>query len=71
MAGTGLGHSDISSKNYRSYYASSLSLSMTINFDFIVERVMQVCLENFPDTVVPPSVKMYPLVDFDSSKSAI
>jgi len=71
MAGTGLGHSGISSKNCRSYSASSPTLSKAINFDFIVERAMQACLENFQDIVVPPRVKIYPLVDFDFSKSAI
>jgi len=32
---------------------------------------MQVCLENFQDMAAPLRVKMYPLVDFDSSESAI
>ena len=32
---------------------------------------MHICLENFQDTAAPPRVNMYPLVDFDSSESAI
>jgi len=71
MACTDLGHSGISFKNYRSHSASSLALFKALNSDSIVERAMQVCLEDFQDTVAPPRVKMYPLVDFDSSKSAI
>jgi len=35
-----------------------------------VERDMQVFLEDFQDTVAPLRVKMYLLVDFDSSESA-
>jgi len=36
-----------------------------------MEWAMQVCLEDLQDTIAPPRVKMYPLVDFDSLKSAI
>ena len=36
-----------------------------------MERAMQVCLKDFQDTVVPLRIKMYLLVDFDVSKSAI
>ena len=57
MTGTGLSHSGISSKNYRSHPASSPALFKAINFDSIVERAMQVCLEDFQDIVVPPRVK--------------
>ena len=71
IAGTDFGHNGISFKNYRSHSASSPALSKTINSDSIVERAIQVCLENFQDTVAPLRVKMYPLVDFDSSESAI
>jgi len=71
MAGTGFGHNGISSKNYRRHSASSPALSKPINFDSIVEREMQYCLEDFQDTDTPPSVNTYPLVDFDSSKSTI
>ena len=39
--------------------------------DFIVERAIHVCLEDFQDTAAPPRVNMYPLVDFNSSESAI
>ena len=71
MTGTGLGHSGISFKNCRRHSAFSPSLSKAINFDPIVERAMYVCLKDFKDTVVHPSVNTYVLVDFDSSKSAI
>ena len=36
-----------------------------------MKHTMQVCLEDFQDTDASPRVKMYPLVDFNSSKSAI
>jgi len=36
-----------------------------------MEWAMQVCLENFKDMIAPPRVKMYLLVDFDSSEYAI
>ena len=71
MAGTGLSHNGISSKNYRSHSASSPSLSKAINSDFIVERAMQVCLEDFQDTAAPPRVKIYLLVDFNFSEFAV
>ena len=71
MAGTGLGHNGKSSKKYRSHSVSSPALSKTINFDSIVKRAMHVCLKDFQDTAAPPRVNTYPLVDFDSSESAI
>jgi len=71
MAGTALGHSGISSRNYRSHSASSPALFKAINSDFIVERAMQVCLKDFQDIATPPRVKMYLLVDFDSLKSVV
>ena len=71
MAGTGLGHKGIFSRNYRNHSASSPALSKAINSDSIVKRAMQVCLEFFQDMATLPRVKMYPLVDFDSSASAI
>ena len=69
MAGTGLGYNGI--KNCRSHSTSFPALSKAINFDSIVERAMQVCLKDFQDTVAPPRVNMYPLVDFDFSEPAI
>jgi len=36
-----------------------------------MERAVQICLEDFQDTAVPPIVNIYLLVDFDSSESAI
>ena len=71
MAGTGLGHNGISSKNYRSHYASSPTLSKAINSDSIVDRAIHVCLKDFQDIAAPLRVNTYPLVDFDSSESAI
>ena len=71
MAGNGLGHNGITFKNYRSHFASSLALSKDINSDSIVERTIHVCLKDFQDTAAPPRVKTYPLIDFDSSESAI
>ena len=71
MAGIGLGHSSISLKNYRSHPASSPPLFKTINTDSIVEWAIQVCLKDFQDTTTPSRVKMYLLVNFDSSKYAI
>jgi len=71
MAGIGFGHSGIFFKNYQSHSASFSALSKVINSDSIVEWAMQVCLEDFQDTAVPPRVNMYPLVDFNFSESAI
>ena len=58
-------------KNYRSHSASSSALSISINFNSIVEWAIRVCLKYFQDTVGPPRVKTYPLVDFNLSESAI
>ena len=69
--GTCLGYKGISSRNCRSHSASSPSLFKAINSDSIVEWAMQVCLEDFQDTTVPPRVKMYQLVDFNFSESSI
>ena len=71
MTGTGLDHNGIFSKNCESHSASSLALFKVINSDSIVEWVIQICLGDFQDTVASPRVKMYPLVDFGFSKSAI
>ena len=71
MEGTGFDHNGISSKNYRSHFASSLALSKAMNFDFIVEQAIHVCLKDFQGTAAPPRVNTYLLADFDSSKSAI
>ena len=71
MVGIGLSHNEISSRTYQSHYASSSALFKAINSDSIVARAIQVCLENFQDTIMPPRVKMYPLVDFYSSKYVI
>ena len=71
IAGTGFCHNSISSKNCQSHSASSPALSKAINSDFIVEWVIHVYLKDFQDTAAPPRVNTYPLVDFDSSESAI
>ena len=71
MVGTGFGHNGISFKNCRSHSASSPTLSKTMNFDSIVKRAIHVCLEDFQDIAAPPRANTYPLVDFDSSESAI
>ena len=71
MTSTGLCYSSISSKNYRSHSTSSPTLSQDINSDFIVEHAMHVYFEDFQDPAAPPRVKIYPLVDFDSSEFTI
>jgi len=71
IAGTNLGHKGISSRICQSYSTSSSALSKVINSDSIMKYAMQVYLEDFQDTDASPRVKMYPLVDFNSSKSAI
>ena len=42
-----------------------------MNSDSIMERAIHVFLKDFQDTAAPPRVNTYPLVDFDSSESAI
>ena len=71
MAGIGLGYNGISFKNCRNNFASSPTLSKAINSDFIVKRVIHVCLKDFQDIIAPPRVNTYLLIDFDSSESAI
>ena len=56
----------ISFENWRSHSASSVALSRAINFDSIVNRAKHVYLEDFQDITTPPSMKTYPLVDFES-----
>ena len=56
----------ISSSNWRSHSTSSVALSRAMNFNSIVERAMHVCLEYFQDTAAPPSMKTYPLMNFES-----
>ena len=71
MAGTDFGHNGMSFKNCRSHSASFSALSKIMNSDYIVERAIHAHLEDFQDTAAPPRVNTYPLVDFDSSESAI
>jgi len=42
-----------------------------MNSNSIVEQAIHVCLKDFQDIAAPLRVNMYPLVDFDSSESAI
>ena len=65
------GHIRISLRKWQSHSASSPALSKAMNSDSIVDLAMQVCLEDFQDTVAPPRVKTYPLVDFESLVSDI
>ena len=58
-------------KIVKSHSTSSPALSKAMNSDYIVERVIHVCLKDFQATAAPPKVNTYPLVDFDFSKSAI
>lgn len=51
--------------------ASSHTLSNAINSDFIVNRTIHVYLEDFHETDPPLRMKSYPLVDLDSSESAV
>jgi len=71
MAGTSFGHNGTSFKNCRSHSASSPALFKVMNSDSIVEWAIHICLKDFQDTAAPPRVNTYPLVDFDSSESAI
>ena len=49
-----------------SHSASELAFFKAMNLASIVDRVMQVCLDDFQETAPPPKVKTYPLVDFIS-----
>jgi len=66
MAGTSLGHNGISLKIVEAII-SSPALSKIINSDFIMELEIHVCLDNFQDTVAPPRINIYLLVDFAES----
>jgi hypothetical protein len=50
-----------SSKKLQSHLASSLALLRVINSDSIID----LGLENFYETSTPPSVKTYPLMNFE------
>ena len=71
IAGTGFGHIRMSSKKWRTHYAYSPALSKAMNSDSIVDRAIHVCFVDFQETTVPPRVKTYPLVDFESLVSDI
>ena len=68
---TSLGHTEMSSKKFLSHFASSTALSSAINSDSIIEHAIHVCLEDFQETVAPPKVNTYPLVDLVSILSKI
>ena len=53
----------MSFKKFLSHSTSSATLSSAINYDSIVKHAIHVCLEDFHETVAPPNVKTYPLVD--------
>ena len=71
IAGIGFDNLGITSTNWRSHSASSVTLSKAMNSDFIVDLTMQVYLEDFNETTAPPRVNTYPLVDFESFISEI
>ena len=45
----GLVQNGISSKKFQSHLASSPALSKVMNSDYIVERAIHVCLDDFED----------------------
>ena len=64
----GLGQNEISSMKFRSHSTFSSALSKAMNSDSIVERAIQVCLDDFQDISPPPIVKTYTHVDFVSAQ---
>lgn len=64
IGGIGFIYIGMSSKKQQNHSTSTDALIKAIRFDFIVDLVMQVCLEYFLDTVAPPSAKIYPLTGF-------
>ena len=71
LADTGFNHLEISFKNWRNHSISLVALSRVMNSDSIIERVIHVCWEDFQDITVPPSMKTYSLMDFESFISDI
>ena len=67
----GLVHKGIFDNRFLSHSTLELAFSKAINSASIVDRVMQVCLDDFQEIALPPRVKMYPLVDFISFESEI
>ena len=57
IVGTCFRHIGMSSNKWRSYSASSPALSKAMNSDFIVDRAMHVCFEDFQEIATPPRVK--------------
>jgi hypothetical protein len=52
-------------------FASSPALLRVINSDSIMDLAIHVYLECFNDTFIPPNMKTYPLVNFESLVSDI
>lgn len=71
IASISFDHIGISSKKWQSHFSSYPTLSNAINLDSIVDLAVQVCLDDFQDTISPSSVKTYPLMDFVSFESDI
>ena len=71
IASTGFSHIGISSKKILSHSASSAALSKAMNSDSMVDLANIVYLVDFHDIATSPSVKTYPLVDFEFLESDI
>ncbi|KAK9109413.1 hypothetical protein Sjap_017473 [Stephania japonica] len=55
---TGFGQNRISSRKFRSHYASSAVLSKATNFNSIVECAIHVCLVDFQEIAAPPNERI-------------
>ena len=55
----------------KSHLALELGFSKQVNSPYRVSQLMQVCLVDFQETVLPPRGKKKLLVDFDSLQSEI
>ena len=58
-------------RSSRSHSASTVAVSNAVSSASIVDLVKMVCLQDFQETALPPSIKTYPLVAFISSASEI
>ena len=54
--GTNFGHLGISFRKWHNHSTSSPHLSSAINSDSIVDRAINICFEDFYETVAPHSV---------------
>ena len=66
-AGTAFSHIRIFPKRLRSHSSSSAAFSKAMNSDFMVD----LAIKDFQDIAAHPSVKTYPLVDFEFFESDI